>query len=119
MDLLRDVLDKQLVDRNGVKMGKVDGIVAELGRDGPPRVIAIEVGAIVMARRLGRQPQQWMTWVASQLGGDRHSRPHRVAWRAVRRIGVDIEVDVAVSDTTIFAWQDWLRDHVVNKIPGA
>ncbi|GAA3065410.1 hypothetical protein GCM10010520_11500 [Rhizobium viscosum] len=119
MDLLRDVLDKQLLDRNGVKMGKVDGIAAELRPDAPPRVVAIEVGAIVMARRLGRRPQHWITWLASRLGGDRHARPHRVAWSAVRNIGVDVELDVAVSDTAIFDWQDWLRDSVVSKIPGA
>jgi hypothetical protein len=29
MDLVRDVLDKQLVDRKQVKMGKVDGLVLE------------------------------------------------------------------------------------------
>ncbi|MBB3138628.1 hypothetical protein FHS26_006407 [Rhizobium pisi] len=119
MDLLRDVLDKQLVDRHGVKMGKVDGIVAELRRDGPPRVVAIEVGAIVMARRFGQRPQQWTTWLASKLGGEVHSRPHRVAWSTVRDVGVDLKLDVAVSDTAIFDWQDWLRDRVVSKIPGA
>ncbi|UFS85386.1 hypothetical protein LPB79_37810 (plasmid) [Rhizobium sp. T136] len=119
MDLLRDVLDKQLVDRNGVKMGKVDGIVAELRRGAPPRVVAIEVGAIVLARRFGRRPQQWITWLASKLGGDGHSRPHRVAWSAVRDIGLDVELDAAVSETAIFDWQDWLRDRVVSKIPGA
>ncbi|MEH2463692.1 hypothetical protein [Nostoc sp.] len=30
MDVIRDVLDNQLVDRNQRKMGKVDGIVMEL-----------------------------------------------------------------------------------------
>jgi hypothetical protein len=119
MDLLRDVLDKQLVDRNGVKMGKVDGIVAEIGGNGPPRVVAIEVGSVVMARRLGRRPQRWITLLTSKLGGARHSKPHRVAWGAVCDIGVDVEVNVAVSDTAIFDWQDWLRDKVISKIPGA
>ena len=30
MHMIRDVLDKQVVDRNQVKIGKVDGIVAQL-----------------------------------------------------------------------------------------
>jgi len=119
MDLLRDVLDKQLVDRNGVKMGKVDGIVAELRRDGPPRVTAIEVGSIVMARRFGQRPQRWMTWLASKLGGARYSRPHRVPWNAVRDVGLDVELSLDVRDTAIFDWQHWLRDKVISKIPGA
>ncbi|NYJ10871.1 hypothetical protein GGI64_001918 [Rhizobium leguminosarum] len=119
MDLLHDVLDKQLVDRDGVKMGKVDGIVAELRQDGPPRVVAIEVGAIAMAGRLGHRPQRWITWFATKLGGDRHSKPHRVAWSAVHGIGIDVQLNAAVKDTAIFDWQDWLRERVVGKIPGA
>jgi hypothetical protein len=35
MDVIRDVLDNQIVDRNQRKMGKVDGIVIEC-RDGEP-----------------------------------------------------------------------------------
>ena len=30
INLIRDVLDNQLVDRDGRRMGRVDGIVAEL-----------------------------------------------------------------------------------------
>jgi hypothetical protein len=119
MDLLRDVLDKQLVDRNGVKMGKVDGIVAEIRGGGPPRVVAVEVGSIVMARRLGRRPQGWITWLVLKVGGTRHSKPHRIEWGAVRDVGVDVELDIAVSDTAIFDWQDWLRDRLISRIPGA
>ncbi|WP_263490723.1 hypothetical protein [Mesorhizobium sp. CA10] len=36
-----------------------------------------------------------------------------------RDIGVDIEFDIDVRRTKIFAWQHWLRDHVVGRIPGA
>ncbi|MBD1845553.1 hypothetical protein H6F89_19485 [Cyanobacteria bacterium FACHB-63] len=44
MNLVRDVLDNQIVDRNQTKMGKVDGIVFEL-RDGqPPRLLYLESG---------------------------------------------------------------------------
>ena len=50
--MIRDVLDKQLVDRQQRKMGKVDGIVVEL-RDGkPPRLAYITVGATTLAQRL-------------------------------------------------------------------
>jgi hypothetical protein len=28
-------------------------------------------------------------------------------------------LDLDVQETTIFDWQDWLRDHVIGKIPGA
>ncbi|RUW27477.1 hypothetical protein [Mesorhizobium sp. M4B.F.Ca.ET.013.02.1.1] len=119
MDLLRDLLDKQVVDRRQVKIGKVDGLVAELRHGKPPRIVAVELGSITLARRLGSRPGRWVAWLAARLGGERHAEPHRIAWKKVRNIGVDIEVDVDVRRAAIFDWQDWLRDHIIGRIPGA
>ena len=119
MDLLRDILDKQVVDRRHVKVGKVDGLVAELRPHAPPRIIAIELGAITLARRLGSRPGRWTAWLAARLAGKRCVVPHQIAWKNVRNIGVDLEVDIDVHQTAIFEWQDWLRDRVIGRIPGA
>ncbi|MER8508044.1 hypothetical protein [Mesorhizobium sp. M0220] len=119
MDLLRDILDKQVVDREQVKIGKVDGLVAELRPGKPPKIIAVELGSITLARRLGERPGRWMARLAARLGGRRHAEPHRIAWNKVRDIGVDIEFDIDVRETAIFDWQNWLRDHVIGRIPGA
>lgn len=119
MKLLRDLLDKQVVDREQVKIGKVDGLVAELRSGKPPRIIAIELGSITLARRLGARPGRWMARLAVKLGGRQHGEPHRIAWHKVKDIGIDIEFDIDVRETSIFAWQDWLRDHVIGRIPGA
>ncbi|WP_192243083.1 hypothetical protein [Mesorhizobium silamurunense] len=119
MDLLRDLLDKQVVDRKQIKIGKVDGLVAELRPGMPPRITAIELGSITLARRLGTRPGRWIAWLAVRLGGKRHAEPHRIAWNKVRDIGIDIEVDIDVDKTAIFDWQDWLRDRVIGRIPGA
>ncbi|TPM08864.1 hypothetical protein FJ960_06365 [Mesorhizobium sp. B2-3-11] len=119
MKLLRDLLDKQVVDREQVKIGKIDGLMAELRQGKPPRIIAIELGSITLARRLGAGPGRWVARLAAKLGGKRHGEPHRIAWHKVRDIGTDIEFDVDVRQTSIFAWQDWLRDHIIGRIPGA
>ncbi|RWM24634.1 hypothetical protein [Mesorhizobium sp.] len=119
MQLLRDILDKQVVDREQVKVGKVDGLVAELRQGKPPRVVAVELGSIALARRCGARPGRWAVWLVARLSGKRQARPHRIAWNKVRDIGVDIEFDIDVRRTKIFAWQNWLRDHVVDRIPGA
>ena len=52
MDLIRDCLDKQLSDRHGRKMGKVDGLVMQIEKGQQPRIAYIEVGAVTQARRL-------------------------------------------------------------------
>lgn len=119
MQLLRDILDKQVVDREQVKIGKVDGLVVELRRGKPPRVVAVELGSIALARRLGARPGRWTAGLTAWLSGKRQPRPHRIAWHKVRDIGVDIEFDIDVRRTTILAWQDWLREHVIGRIPGA
>ncbi|MES0066159.1 hypothetical protein NKJ73_10060 [Mesorhizobium sp. M0074] len=119
MKLLRDILDKQVVDREQVKIGKVDGLVAELRPGEPPKIVAVELGSITLGRRLGERPGRWMARVAARLGGKRHAEPHRIAWNKVRDIGVNIEFDIDVRETAIFDWQDWLRDHVIGRIPGA
>lgn len=119
MQLLRDILDKQVVDREQVKIGKVDGLVAELRQAKPPRVIAVELGSIALGRRLGAVAGRWAARLVARLSGKRQTRPHRIAWNKVRDIGVDIEFDIDVRQTKIFAWQDWLREHVIGRIPGA
>lgn len=119
MELVRDVLDKQLVDRHGAKMGRVDGIVAELRPGLPPEVIAIETGSVAMARRIGERAGSWVTRLAVTIGGQQYARPYRIPWLRIRSIEVDIEVDVDAGDTPLAHWQRWLRDHIVGRIPGA
>ena len=119
MELVRDILDKQVVDRHETKMGKVDGIVAELREGAPPRIAFIEIGSVALARRLGPRLGRLVSRLSARLGGEAHREPYRIEWHRLRDIGVDIELDLEVHETTIFDWQDWLRDHVVGKIPGA
>ena len=52
MDLVRDLLDKRVVDRNGRDMGRVDRIVLQPRPDEPPRVAAIEIGPSALFDRL-------------------------------------------------------------------
>ena len=119
MDLVRDVLDKQLVGRDGAKMGRVDGIVVELRPGLPPHVIAIETGPIIMARRVGERAAALVTWFAAKIGGTRYAKPYRIPWSRVRRIGIDIEVNIDIADTPLGKYQRWLREHIVEHIPGA
>jgi sporulation protein YlmC with PRC-barrel domain len=117
MNVIRDVLDNQLVDRNQCKMGKVDGIVMEL-RDGePPRLAYIEVGVTTLARRLNPRLAGWVAAITSKWGA-KQSQPFRIPWSKVRDIGIDVEVDVEAQATSALAYEKWLRDRIITKIPG-
>lgn len=51
MHLVRDILEKGIVDRQGREIGRADSVVLALGR-GAPRVARIEVGPAVLAERI-------------------------------------------------------------------
>jgi sporulation protein YlmC with PRC-barrel domain len=119
MNLVRDVLDKQLVDRHGAKIGRVDGIVVELRPGQPPQLIALETGPIRMARRIGERAAAWVTRLAIRIGGAQYGEPYRIPWHCVRRIDIDISVDVDGADTPLGRRQTWLSEHVVGRIPGS
>ena len=117
MLLVRDVLDKQMVDRHGNRMGKVDGVVIRWADDGVPRVVYLEAGAVTMARRLGRRLGRWAAGLARRLGGQ-HTESYRIPWNRVRAVTLEVAVDVDAEETRINVVEDWLRTHVVEHIPG-
>lgn len=117
MLLVRDVLDKQMVDRHGNRMNKVDGLVIRWGDDGPPRVVYLEAGAVTLARRLGRRLGRWATRLAQRWGGT-HTESYRIPWNRVRSVSLEVSVDVDAAETRVNVVEDWLRIHVVEHLPG-
>ena len=118
LDLAREVLDMQVVDRDETKMGKVDGLVLEL-RDGqPPRIEAIEMGFVVLARRLHPRVETWVERLRRRFSVRRTAR-YRVPWSAVKDVTeFCVQLDVVARDTPAFDWERWLRDHVIAHVPG-
>ncbi|HEX2778524.1 MAG TPA: PRC-barrel domain-containing protein [Gemmatimonadaceae bacterium] len=116
IELVHDVLDMQLVDRNGEKMGRVDGITIEL-RDGqPPRVVELLVGGTVLADRVG----SWMVWLLRGLGALARVKPvvTRLPFEVVHAVSDTIELDVDAKSTTAMRTEQWF-DKLVCAIPGA
>lgn len=116
MDLGQEVLDQQLVDRSDLNIGKVDGIVLELRDDGPPRVAALLTGGHLLSRRLHVRIESWSRRL-TRGWGPRTPGPIRIPWSKVKKIGVDVKVDVAADE--VMPWEHWVRDHIIRRIPGA
>jgi sporulation protein YlmC with PRC-barrel domain len=118
LDLARDVLDMQLVDRDGTKMGRVDSLILELRGDQPPRVAAIEMGFVVLGRRIGPRVERWVEKL--RRFSVRKTARQRVAWEKVIEVKTyQIEIDVTARETPAFDWERWFRDHIVAKVEGA
>jgi sporulation protein YlmC with PRC-barrel domain len=118
MNLGQALLDQQVVDRSGELMGKVDGIVLEM-RDGKaPKVARLMIGGGTAARRIHPGFAEWLLrW--RRRWGPTDDRALEVPWAKVRRIGLDVRVDLDAEHTPAFAWEHWVRDHIITRIPGA
>ena len=116
--LVEEVLDAQLCDFAGEKVGRVDDLVLQLSSEGPPRISAILIGGEVRATRIGK----WMLAVHHAIGallrsGD--AGTSRVSFDKVQRIGDTVQLDVDERELSSERLERWLRDHIVLHIPGA
>lgn len=117
MDLIRDVLDNQIVDRNQRKMGKVDGIIVELRDRQPPKLTYLETGATTLAHRLYPRLANWVSSIEKKWGA-KHNQPLRIPWAKVKDVGIDVDVDLEAEQTSALAYEIWLREKIIKRIPG-
>ena len=119
LDLVRDLLDQQLVDRSGTKIGRVDGLVIEVREDGPPLVDHIQVGAVVLARRLGPRTERLVRWVRSRFVKD-DKPPIEIRWPLVAEINQHhIKLSISAETHPVNNAEEWLRENLLKKIPGS
>jgi hypothetical protein len=118
VELVRDVLDKQIIAADHVKAGKVDGIIVALRKGRAPRVIALELGTATIAMRISRRLGRWVAWMEERLGITKGERI-RILFEHVTTTGIDVEIDIDAKKTGALKWEYWLRDRVIGVIPGA
>lgn len=118
MYLVRDVLDKQVVDHRQARIGKVDGLVLTTETDGRLKIGFIEMGYVTLLRRLSLRLSRRLPAFFHMAPASRDWHPYRIPWSKVTDVGVDIEVDIDDSETPLGRTQEWLRQHIFNHIPG-
>jgi hypothetical protein len=116
--LVRDLLDCQMVDRQRLNLGKVDGIALHAARGKQPRVTHLESGALILARRLGSRWERFVAFMTRRFGVRKHP-VFRVPWNKVTKAGIDIHIDIDAEKSDAFAWEHWLDDHVIGRLPFA
>lgn len=117
LDLRHDVLDAQLMDRNGENIGRCDTLLLELREGRPPRVATILIGGKVRDERIGR----WMSGLAGffRRGKDRSGGVSRIPFAAMQALGETIQLDVLRNELPSEHVEKWLNENVVSRIPGA
>jgi sporulation protein YlmC with PRC-barrel domain len=114
--LVRDLLDKEIVDRNGRVMGRVDRVILEAG-DGSLRVAAIEVGATALADRLSRVFGRSVAGVLHAFGVS-EGQPMRIHVNQILDVAERVKVDLAFGETPAANVERNLR-RIVAALPGA
>jgi sporulation protein YlmC with PRC-barrel domain len=107
----RDILDQQVVDAEGRPMGKVDGVVIDPDE---ARLAGLLIGGTTLLWRIHRGLARWAEGKRRGEG-----RITYVPWSKVLKVGVDIKVDVEAPRTPAFHWENWVREHLIGRIPGA
>jgi hypothetical protein len=114
--LVRELLDNQLVDTDKRNLGKIDGIAVHVAQGNQPRVTHLESGALILARRLGPRWERFVAFMTRHFGV-RKNPVFRVPWSKVTKTGIDIYIDIDGVKSDAFAWEHWLDDHLIGRLP--
>jgi len=117
MDVVRDVLDKSVVDRNGREMGRVDGILVDGQPNQPIRLAAILIGPAALGDRLHPALGRFVRRVEKRFGLA-HKRPAQIEFADVYDIATKVRVRLSISDTAVDAVERRLRAWI-GRLPGA
>jgi hypothetical protein len=117
MDVVRDLLDMSVVDRNGREMGRVDGILLHQVAGRPPHLTAILIGPSVLADRLHSRLGRMVRAVEQRFGVDR-DRPTRIAVADIDDIDRTVRLRLTIGDTAVAAIEQRLRAWVL-RLPGS
>ena len=117
MDVVRDVLDKAIVDRNGRPLGRADGLTVTIQDGEPPRLTSVLIGPIALADRLAPAVGRWVAALERALDLPK-DRPVSLPFDCVEADPMHLTASVAGSETSGLVFeqrcQRWLA-----RIPGS
>jgi hypothetical protein len=114
-----DVLDRQLVDREGRFAGTVDDVELTQTDEGTMLVTALLAGPGVLARRMrhpvyGAWMERFVAWAMPDA-----TDPTRIPIGRVADLGSHITVSLDHMEMGTAAMERWFRDHIIEHIPGS
>jgi sporulation protein YlmC with PRC-barrel domain len=113
------LLDRQIVDRDGEPVGKVDDVELTYDGDGTARVTALLLGQAVLGERIGGLLGRCIAGTARRLSGEGTRPPQRITMDLVADVGNAITLSVKRELLPDPPLEAWLRDHLIARIPGA
>jgi sporulation protein YlmC with PRC-barrel domain len=116
-----ELLDRQILDKDGLMAGKVDDlelVFPEEGK-GAPYVVSILSGPGALGRRIGGRLGSWLESVHIRLHPEEQPGPARVPFAVVKRVNNHVELTVSRETLDSNRLERWVRDNIIRPIPGA
>jgi len=114
-----DLLDRQILDRDGYLVGKVDDVELTRDADGRLHVTVLLVGPQALGQRMGGRLGAWISGAAGRLHPDEHPDPIRIPYALVESRTSALQLSVTHDRLPEPTLEAWLREHVISRIPGA
>jgi hypothetical protein len=111
------LLDRQLIDREGVRCGKVDDLELTLDDTGSLTISAVVCGPGALLTRTGHtRLGRWLRRLVPALT-DGHD-PGRIPVRNVAQIGNHVTLSLTAAELATHLTERWTLDHVIAHLPG-
>jgi hypothetical protein len=117
VNIVRDVLDKKILDRENREVGRVDGVLLEFDERSQPRMVLLEIGGEILAARVAGWLVPITRWLRNAWGPKREAVVG-IDWAHVVRMEKDLHLDIRAGDTQALAWEHWLSENIIQRIPG-
>jgi sporulation protein YlmC with PRC-barrel domain len=114
-----NLLDRQIIDRDGAPVGKVDDVELTYDDSGTPHVTALLLGQAALGDRIGGTLGRCIAGTARRLSGSLDRPPMRISIDLVGHVGSAVNLKVNRALLQDPPLETWLRDHLIQRIPGA
>lgn len=112
--------DRQIYDRDGAEVGKVDDVELTMPADGPPFVSALLCGPTALGPRIGGRLGRWWTAVGRRLRPNDDPYPVRIPMDLIERFDRRaVRLSVSSEELPVDRMRIWAREHIVERIPGS
>jgi hypothetical protein len=113
------LLDRQIVDRDGLPVAKVDDLELVVRADGTVAVTALLCGPGALGPRTGGRLGRWTTAIWRRFRPDASPQPGRIDAALVTGTDSAVHVSASVAELRVDGLERWVRHYVVDRIPGA
>jgi len=119
LDAQHHLLDRQILDRDGRMVGKVDDVELEQRDDGRLAVSALLSGPGALGPRLGGATGALTVRIWSRLSGRLPADVRRIDYGDVTSIDSAVTLAATRSTVAVDGFETWARSRVIDALPGA